>query len=267
MTKVYVRIKRLVCAMLALALCMLICTPAFADGLDLTRKSSITIDLRDPQTGAALSGGWLYIYRVADVDLSTDEGFKPVERFDKGFDFSDIRSRDLVRAIYNYIRDNSYKCDAYADIAAGRAAFSDLTPGLYVILQAGAIPGYYPMNPFLVSIPMRFNGEYIYDINATPKMELNKLPTPPPPTTPDPDPEPDDPDNIPELPPEDPTEAGNSGDLLPDDYVVFAPDTINGAQGDTQKRTMQIVGIVLVCVSAAAIAVIILVGKKQNKER
>lgn len=260
------KIKRLICAMLALALCMLTSLSVFADSVDLTQKSSITIDLRDPQTGAALSGGWLYLYRVADVSLSGGSYvFNPVERFDKGFDFSNIKSRDLVRTVYNYIRDNSYKCDLYAAIAGGSVRFSDLTPGLYIVIQAGQINGYYPMNPFMVSIPMEFNGKYIYDINATPKMELNKLPTPPPPTNPDPDPEPDDPDNIPELPPEDPSEAGEIGDILPDDYVVFAPETINGVQGDTQKKTMLTVGISLMCVSAAAILVLIIASKKRNK--
>ncbi len=258
------KVKRIFCVMLALAVCMLASLPVFADSVDLTRKSSITVDLRDPQTGAALSGGWLYLYKVADVNQS-GTGFSPVERFDKGFDFSDIRSRKLVRTIYDYIRDNSYKCDAYVDIAGGSVSFSDLTPGLYIILQAGTIPGYYPMNPFLVSVPMKFNGDYIYDINATPKMELDKLPPPPPPTNPDP--EPDDPDNIPELPIDDPIEAGDMESIISDDYVVFAPETINGAQGDTQKKTMLTVGLALMCISAAALAVIIIASKKRSKER
>ena len=147
------KIKRLICAMLALALCMLTSLPVFADSVDLTQKSSITIDLRDPQTGAALSGGWLYLYRVADVSLSGGSYvFNPVERFDKGFDFSNIKSRDLVRTVYNYIRDNSYKCDLYAAVAGGSVRFSDLTPGLYIVIQAGQINGYYPMNPFMVSM-------------------------------------------------------------------------------------------------------------------
>ena len=35
------------------------------------------------------------------------------------------------------------------------------------------------MEPFLVSVPMEENGSYIYDVDASPKVELAKLPVEP----------------------------------------------------------------------------------------
>lgn len=68
--------------------------------------------------------------------------------------------------------------------------FGNLTPGVYVVMQTIAADGYYRMDPFVVTIPngtYETTGERIYNVDATPKMEREEIPTEevtPPPETP-----------------------------------------------------------------------------------
>ena len=57
---------------------------------------------------------------------------------------------------------------------AGTILFRELEPGLYLLMQKDAADGYIEVNPFLVSIPMLEDGEYIYAIDASPKVETKK---------------------------------------------------------------------------------------------
>lgn len=90
----------------------------------------------------------------------------------------------------------------------GVAAFENLRTGLYLFTQSTeqASPGYYPVEPFLVSVPV-YDSEYNYNVQAFPndyevkiyvKFRLMAIP-PDPPDPPDP-PEPPDPPVPPDPP-------------------------------------------------------------------
>ncbi len=100
----------------------------------------------------------------------------------------------------------------------GEVVFEDLRTGLYLFTQSEeqASPGYYPVEPFLVSVPI-YDSEYNYNVQAFPnehevkiyvKFRLLAKPKDPPdtPVPPGPDPDPDppgpDPDPDPDPPPE-----------------------------------------------------------------
>ena len=70
---------------------------------------------------------------------------------------------------------------------AGSVKFQALKPGLYLLTQTTAAPGYYKMKPFFVSVPYLQDGRYVYDVNANVKSELEQSME----ETPD-EPEPDD---------------------------------------------------------------------------
>ena len=61
-----------------------------------------------------------------------------------------------------------------------------MEPGLYLLVQYKAAEGYEAAAPFLVSVPMNEDGTYIYDVDASPKVELTKAPQPTPTPTPKP---------------------------------------------------------------------------------
>lgn len=63
----------------------------------------------------------------------------------------------------------------------GEIAFTGLELGLYLLVQHKAAKGYETAAPFLVSVPMEEDGVLRYDVDASPKVELEKNRNPPPP--------------------------------------------------------------------------------------
>ena len=77
----------------------------------------------------------------------------------------------------------------------GYADITKLPQGLYLVVQTEASHGYEAIKPFLVSIPLRDGNNWIYDVDATPKVCATIPETPDIPDTPDNPVSPDSPDN------------------------------------------------------------------------
>ena len=83
----------------------------------------------------------------------------------------------------DYIIDNDIKGEVYSN-ANGKLFLNDLTTGLYLIKQKNAPKGYIEIVPFLVSMPYKLGDNWIYDVDATPKMSpLEQQTIKPEPTT------------------------------------------------------------------------------------
>ena len=67
----------------------------------------------------------------------------------------------------------------------GYANITKLPQGLYLVVQTEASHGYEAIKPFLVSIPMPDGDNWIYDVDATPKVGATIPETPDTPDTPD----------------------------------------------------------------------------------
>lgn len=172
----------------ALLLCTLSVT-AYADDVvpDENRKGEITIEMR--YDGKAITGGILAAYRVGQVH-EDDGNFRfektaPMEKFSG--DYSHINDPELAEDVYAFVQEHSIQPDAKAENEAGKATFSHLELGLYLIVQTEASEGYEPLKPFLVTVPMNDDGHYVYEVTATGKFELHQEPKP---TTPAKPPEP-----------------------------------------------------------------------------
>lgn len=165
---------------------VLLCTmniAAFAhDVPDTSRNGSIQITMRQGET--AVSGGTLTIYRVGAV--RAEDGnyrFELTGDFaDCGESLKDIQSAALAKRLAQYAS-NKKLTGTTKDIGKdGKVSFTNLELGLYLLVQGTAADGYYKADPFLVTVPMLENGVYCYDVDASPKVEVEKKPTTP--TTP-----------------------------------------------------------------------------------
>lgn len=176
-----------------LLLCAIDVTAYAHDVPDISKKGSISVTvLYDNQP---VSGGTLTLYKVGNIkENDGDYSFGLTADFiGSGVKLTDISSADLAVALENYAVKQG--CDGIEKEIGkdGKISYSELDLGLYLLVQNKAADGYNKMTSFLVSIPMNENGVYIYDVDASPKAELEKEPapetdetTPPktPPTTP-----------------------------------------------------------------------------------
>ena len=146
--------------------------------------------------GKTVSGGTLTLYRVAGaVYENGDNRFAFTSEFqDCGLSLTVLEEEDsgapaLSAALAAYVSEKKLKGSTVTIDDAGRAAFSDLTLGLYLLVQETPAPGYEAISPFVVTVPLWNGKKLVYDVDASPKPSLAVMQTPPPPTpTPSPTP-------------------------------------------------------------------------------
>lgn len=167
-------------ALLAL-LCLLAIAalPAFATSASIKltdawgnpATGSIRVQLYDTVNQKPLRGGQLTVYRVAEVQRNNgDLSFVYCGDFDGcGIELGDLTDSTLARQLEGYLSPAAEGTVQTVD-SEGCAAFSQLELGLYLVVQTKASAGYQPVNSFLVSLPMAENGQWLYDVDASPKV-------------------------------------------------------------------------------------------------
>ncbi len=174
--------KQLMIILLAQIMALMMCVPVFAAEHDdrqpdYTRTGSVAVDITTAK-GEAVSGGTLTAYLVADaVGKDGDNTFVLMEDFkDSGLDLSAIGTEEngspkLAAAAAEYAAKNGIAGKTAAVDEKGHAVFSELTLGLYVIVQAEPADGYEPVKPFAVTVPCWDGTKLVYDVTANPKPE------------------------------------------------------------------------------------------------
>lgn len=202
--------KHAAALMLGLVLLAACALPAFAtsanikltDGHGNPNTGSIHVNLYDNTNNKALSGGELTVYRVAEVQRKNGNlNFEYCGDFDGcAIELGDLTDSTLAGQLQEYLSDNAEGTVREVD-ANGNVNFYDLELGLYLVVQTKASKGYKPVNSFLVSLPMAEDGEWNYEVDASPKVGAY---TPEPETPPSPPDKPDKPDT-----PDTPENPGN----------------------------------------------------------
>lgn len=145
--------------------------------VDMYKTGSITVTLKDSGKNP-VPGGTFVIYQVAGVtnqDGNLSYNFTS-DFINCGISLSNLNADGLAEELNDYIIEYKVKGTTKAAENSGSVVFKDLTLGLFLIRQEGQISGYYPISPFLVSVPMT-NAEgtgWIYDVDATPKTEVKQ---------------------------------------------------------------------------------------------
>ena len=85
----------------------------------------------------------------------------------------------MAEALDRYVDDNNLSPSDHAKIGDdGKAKISGLSLGLYLVKQTKACPGYKLAKPFLVTVPRKVDGKYVYEVEAYDKPELVPTTTP-----------------------------------------------------------------------------------------
>lgn len=198
--------KHAAALMLGLVLLAACALPTFAtsanikltDGHGNPNTGSIHINLYDSTNNKALSGGELTVYRVAEVQRKNGNlSFEYCGDFDGcAIELGDLTDSTLAGQLQEFLPANAEGI-VQAVSNDGNAVFDDLELGLYLVVQTKASNGYKPVNSFLVSLPIAEDGQWNYEVDASPKVGAYtpEPETPPsPPDTPDKPDKPDTPD-------------------------------------------------------------------------
>lgn len=147
---------------------------AFAQKPDLSKKGSIHITMH--QGGNVISGGSFTLYCVGAIqEKNGDYSYVLTGDFvDCGESLDNIQSAELAERLAVYAEEKKLTGSTREIGEDGTVTFSNLKPGLYLMVQKEEAPGYQKVEPFLVSIPVTENGAYIYDVDASPKVEIEK---------------------------------------------------------------------------------------------
>lgn len=163
---------------LLLTVAVLLCTiknNVFAQNVpDESRKGSIQITMSQENT--AIPGGTLTIYQVGAVsETNGNVSFVPAGKFsDCGFALTNVQSAQLAKKLSEYADDKGFAGTTKEIDSKGKVSFTKLKIGLYLLVQNKAAKGYKKTAPFLVSIPMLENRQYVYNVDASPKLEQGK---------------------------------------------------------------------------------------------
>lgn len=176
--------KKVITLLVVVALLCAFSAPVFAhDVPDMTKAGTIQLTMQTAN-GTTVGGGALTLYRVGEV--YEDDGnysFKLTGSFiNCGLSLDDIQSDKLAADLAAYAARQSISGTTQSIANNGTVTFANLELGLYLLVQNTAASGYNKADPFLVSVPMNEDGTYIYEVNATPKVEVEKAPTPTTPT-------------------------------------------------------------------------------------
>lgn len=168
--------KRILPLLLALMLLVTLpVTAAAAEGnVDLEKTGSITIELRDKADKETAIGGTVRLHKVGDITIRNGNlAFVLTSEFaGSGLSLEDVNAADLPGELLDYAEENEIAGTLVKSNSAGKATFSNLSVGLYLISQKTAVSGYYKVSPFLVVLPMYSNTSgWDYTISAFPKVQ------------------------------------------------------------------------------------------------
>ena len=168
-------IRQICSVLLALCLfCMTFVTAYAHEVPDGNRKGAITVKME--YDGKAVTGGTLTAYRVGR--LRESNGNYSFGKTDATAAFTgsyeDITSAELAESVAAFVEENKVPAYGTAKNQNGKAVFSDLELGLYLIVQTDASEGYEPLVPFLISVPMNEDGHYVYEVSAEGKFQLEQ---------------------------------------------------------------------------------------------
>ncbi len=145
---------------------------AMAQDVDVTRLGSLSVSLADqdePLVGAELS-----VYHVAKIQQK-DGAFSYVCTEDFEAFSADVAESDLAVRLDAFTAERDLPHVKMATDSQGVAKCDGLELGLYFVKQTGAVEGFAPCTPFVVTIPFEGDDGYEYDVNATPKTEASRL--------------------------------------------------------------------------------------------
>ena len=147
----------------------------FAEEFDQSKTGSISVTLIEKKQNEPIVGAELSVYYVATAILDADGNL--IYDYTRNFEQVDtaIDDKSLAAKLDEFVSQHSIPSTKMVTNDEGTALCNQLPLGLYFVKQTGEVEGFAPCTPFLVTVPNEKNGEYVYEVNASPKTEVARL--------------------------------------------------------------------------------------------
>jgi len=166
--------KRIVTVLVLIS--VLLSLPLMASAHDVPQeRNDCSIEIIVRYDGKNVNGGTLTAIKVGYVDEEDGNYYFYQEM--TGLKIEDIASPEATALQKEFYTTNKENYEFYTQtqpVKDGVATFSDLSTGLYLIVQEKAAYGFSKLGAFLVSVPYMVDGEYQYHVTATIKTELER---------------------------------------------------------------------------------------------
>ena len=167
--------KRFILVIATVLMCCMMNITTFSHEVpDMSREGSIHVKMQ--QGGAIVAGGSLTLYKVGEIhEEDGNYSFCPAGDFAAcGEKYEDIQSAELAKTLAVSAKNRQLEGTTKKVGSDGIVYFENLKTGLYLAVQNEAANGYSKADPFLISVPMLENNVYVYDVDASPKVETEK---------------------------------------------------------------------------------------------
>ncbi len=168
--------RRKVLTLCVTVLMILTCSlTVFAQDFDPGKTGSVSVTLTEQYDKDPIVGAELSVYYVATAHMNTNGNLSYV--YTDAFENSgiDIDDPSLAIKLDAFVLEHNVSSIKITTDENGTATCKDLSLGLYFIRQSGAVEGFAPCTPFMVTVPGKNAEGYVYDVNASPKTEVARL--------------------------------------------------------------------------------------------
>lgn len=138
---------------------------------DLNKTGSISVTLMDKKNDRNVTDGELTLYKVASA-VSEDGSYTYayVNGWEGcGIPLENLEDSELAGKLESRLPDTEKGITKALD-TKGSVVYTDLSAGLYLLVQTKTSAGYEKIESFLVSVPLNMDGEWVYDVDASPKV-------------------------------------------------------------------------------------------------
>ena len=160
------------------ALLILTCSfTVFAQDFDPKKNGSVSVTLTEQYDKEPIVGAELSVYYVATVIMNADGNLI----YDYTEDFEQFKTAiddaSLATKLDAFVAQHNVPSIKITTNAEGTALCDEIPLGLYFVKQTGAVEGFAPCTPFLVTIPCKNADGFVYEVNASPKTEVARTAT------------------------------------------------------------------------------------------
>ncbi|MCD8118919.1 MAG: hypothetical protein LUE29_05465 [Lachnospiraceae bacterium] len=138
--------------------------------LETDQTGSVSLILEDSE-GKVVTSGAITLYQVAALYLDNGSmAYAYTDAFSGCTAEPDVTNTALAAELAAYAAENAVSGTTAAVGEDGKVSFEDLELGLYLIVQTTDSDDYETINPFLVTLPMKEDGAWVYAVDASPKV-------------------------------------------------------------------------------------------------